>query len=254
MAQHGRSLPVSFSRRMVIDYLRASENRALITVSRILKLGPLEEARRASLLKPGWSALFIKAYAILSERNPELRRLYLSYPRPRFYEHPHPIACVIVEREYRGESTVLPGLLHNPQLQSLGEIEAWLTHVKTAPIMDVASFRRALFICKFPWPVSKIIWHVGTRWWGSQQVAALGTFGISSLGYLGAALENIVTPWTSGMHPGCVEPDGRVAMRITFEHRVLDGAPVARMLADLEKILLGEILQEVKASPSLKAA
>jgi hypothetical protein len=40
--------------------------------------------------------------------------------------------------------------------------------------------------------------------------------------------------------------DGSLAVRLHFDHRVLDGAPVARALAELEDVLRTEIVAELR--------
>ena len=44
-----------------------------------------------------------------------------------------------------------------------------------------------------------------------------------------------------------MDETGRIPMRVTFDHRVLDGAPVARAMAEMEDILLGPVLDEMRA-------
>jgi pyruvate/2-oxoglutarate dehydrogenase complex dihydrolipoamide acyltransferase (E2) component len=46
---------------------------------------------------------------------------------------------------------------------------------------------------------------------------------------------------------GVIGADGTVAVRIMYDHRVLDGATVARVLARIEEKLGSEILQELTA-------
>ncbi len=45
---------------------------------------------------------------------------------------------------------------------------------------------------------------------------------------------------------GPIDPEtGRVTVKLIYDHRVLDGAYVARRLADLENMLRGRILDEL---------
>jgi pyruvate/2-oxoglutarate dehydrogenase complex dihydrolipoamide acyltransferase (E2) component len=41
-------------------------------------------------------------------------------------------------------------------------------------------------------------------------------------------------------------PDGHLDVRLIFDHRVLDGAPVARALGDLQAILRDDIAEELR--------
>jgi hypothetical protein len=53
-----------------------------------------------------------------------------------------------------------------------------------------------------------------------------------------------------------IDAAGRLEMRLSFDHRVLDGSSAAAALADLEGVLLGEILQEClkSAGPQMSEA
>lgn len=51
-----------------------------------------------------------------------------------------------------------------------------------------------------------------------------------------------------------VQEDGSVSVRITYDHRVLDGATAARTLMCLEDVLNGEILAELRQEEQASAA
>jgi pyruvate/2-oxoglutarate dehydrogenase complex dihydrolipoamide acyltransferase (E2) component len=51
-----------------------------------------------------------------------------------------------------------------------------------------------------------------------------------------------------------VQEDGSVSVRITYDHRVLDGATAARTLMSLEDVLNGEILAELRQEEQASAA
>jgi hypothetical protein len=56
-----------------------------------------------------------------------------------------------------------------------------------------------------------------------------------------------VYPLIPTLHYGLFDEHDRLHMRFTADHRVMDGAPVAEAIGRLEKVLLGEILEEVKS-------
>ena len=58
---------------------------------------------------------------------------------------------------------------------------------------------------------------------------------------------------TCTLHYGLFDTDGGLDVRLTFDHRVLDGAPAARALADLEGVLLNEVLAEVRGMRAMAA-
>src|SRR5437870_4822638 len=120
----GRSFLVSPYRRMVTDLMYFSQQVPSVTAERRMDLRPLIAARRTCSPRPSWSLLFTKAFAMLGRSYPELRRTYMKFPWPRFYEHPHNIVSLNVERRLANEDVVLFCLIKSPENRSLAEMEA----------------------------------------------------------------------------------------------------------------------------------
>ena len=59
---------------------------------------------------------------------------------------------------------------------------------------------------------------------------------------------------TSTLHYGLFDDRGTLPARITFDHRVLDGAFVARGLVELEEVLQTTIREELLEARASKAA
>jgi hypothetical protein len=59
---------------------------------------------------------------------------------------------------------------------------------------------------------------------------------------------------TTTLNYGVIEPDGSVPVRVTYDHRTLDGGTVARALEDLERSLRHEIVAELRYLEGLPAA
>ena len=99
----GRYLPLSLPRRMVSDMLFAGQQLTLIPGERTMQLAEVVSARQAAWPKPSWLSLFIKAYANVAARRPELRRVFLTWPWPRLFEYDETVVAISVEREWQGE-------------------------------------------------------------------------------------------------------------------------------------------------------
>src|SRR5262249_17471553 len=151
-----------------------------------------------------------------------------------------------------GENAVLIAYQREPEHRSLAEIESWLRHCRQAPPEHIGSFRRILQVSCLPLPVRRLAWFVGLNW-GRQRERLLGTFGVSVTAGLGAAAIGVRAPITTILHYGVFETDGSIDVRLTFDHRALDGGTVARVLRDLEDTLHGEILAELRKDISLAA-
>ena len=88
----GRNLALPPHRRLVNDLLHFCRQVPNVPMERRMNLAALVMARRIAEPAPGWCALFIKGMALVAARHPELRRAYLSFPRPHLYEHTGNIA------------------------------------------------------------------------------------------------------------------------------------------------------------------
>ncbi|MGH7227559.1 MAG: hypothetical protein ACRELF_30475 [Gemmataceae bacterium] len=241
----GRTLALSLPRRFIADLLWASRGVEAVTFERRMNLAPLVAARQESAARLGWCAIFTKAYALVSARRAELRRSYLSYPWPRLHESASNVAAIAVERRFNGEEAVLIAHLRDPERRNLDEIENWLRQCRQAPPQQISSFRRILQITRLPRPLRRLAWLLGLNW-GRHRSRFLGTFGVSVTAGLGATALGVRCPLTTILHYGIFDDDGHIDVRLTFDHRVLDGGNVARALCELEDVLRGEILTELE--------
>jgi hypothetical protein len=249
----GRWVPISPYRQLVIDLMHFSQRVPAVTVDRRMDLSRLARAREACAARPSWTVLFTKAYAMLGRDYPELRRCYLSHPWPRFYEHPHNIVALNVERRLPSEDVVLFCLIRSPENRSLEELEALVRYYRDEPVENLRSHQRAIGVSRIPWPLRRWFWWATLNIIGRRRCHNFGTFSVSSVASRGAGLLHVIPVLTSGLHYGLFDEQGRLDMRITWDHRVMDGATVARALADLEGILNGAITQEVLRCPSRAA-
>jgi hypothetical protein len=81
---------------------------------------------------------------------------------------------------------------------------------------------------------------------GRQRANYFGTFQLSVYSGLGAESLNPLTPLTTLLNYGPIGKDGSVNVRIHYDHRVMDGANVARALERFENILNGAVADELK--------
>ena len=102
----GRALKLSRPRRLVNDLMRFSITVPRVTVQRRMNLGSLMSARMALRVRPSWTVIFLRGYALLCEATPELRRAYVKLPWPQLYEYPLSVASIAHERNYHGERAV----------------------------------------------------------------------------------------------------------------------------------------------------
>ncbi len=240
----GRALKLSAPRRLVCDLMRFSIGVPRVTVQRQMDLGPLLKARTSLQTRPSWTAIFLKGYALLSREIPELRRAYVKFPRPHLFEYPVSVASIAHEREYDGERAVLLSLIKGPERLSITELEASIDAARSRPVLEVREFRRALRMAQAPAPVRWLLMWLGLNI-ARQRANYFGTFQLSVYSGLGAESLNPLTPLTTFLNYGPISEAGSVNVRILYDHRVMDGANVARALEKFEEILNGAIAEEV---------
>lgn len=240
----GKMIRLSIPRRMVGDLLYFAGGIPTVPVQKRMSLGPLAAARAASRERPRWTILFTKAYALMAREFPEFRRAYVKLPWPHLYEYPASNATVIIERDYHGEPGLFSISIKEPARQSLRDIGRQLEHASTAPVEQIKDFRRTIQFTRLPRPLRRAFWWLCLNI-GRQRGNYFGTFGVSVYSALHAESLHPLSPLTTLLNYGVMSDDGVLDVRVIYDHRVMDGATVARALARLEEILNSAIKDEV---------
>ena len=114
---------------------------------------------------------------------------------------------------------------------------------------EIKHFRRAIRFSRLPRLLRRALWWVGLNW-GRQRANYFGTFGVSVYSALQVEALHPLSPLTTTINYGVMTNDGTVDVRIIYDHRVLNGGMVGRMLVRLEQILNSIVLKEVQAVAS----
>lgn len=254
----GRWIGITPFRKMVCDLMHFSQQVPVAIAERRMNLGPLFEARKKAANRPAWTSLFAKAYGMVCANNPALRRCYLKFPWHRLYEHPHSIVALNVERRTEDEDVVLFCLIRAPENRSIREIEEKVREYMETPVDDLRSHQRAMAVAKIPWPIRRLFWWCALNLFGRRRCHNYGTFSLTSVGSRGAGLLNVAPILTTAIHYGQIDEKGCVDVRLSWDHRVMDGSTLARALVELENVLnvniAGELDGERAVSLWAKAA
>jgi hypothetical protein len=245
----GHSLPITGPRRFVIDLVHFARQVPSTPVARTINVSALFGPRLHHAAKPSWQVLFMKAYALVGANHPPLRRALLQFPWPRLYEHPWMNCALAIERSYQGEPGVFVGLFRAPEQQTITQLQDALTWYKHQPLETVGVYRRALAVSRAPTPVRRLLWWSTLNVSGYKRAKRFGTFGLTSYGALGAESLHPISPLTTTLTFGPISPSGDVVIKLIYDHRVLDGAYIARRLRDIEIAVNREILTELRESP-----
>lgn len=211
-----------------------------------MDLRDVVQAREASYPRVSWCSIFIRAYGILASRHEELRSSYIPFPWPHLYVHPVNVASFSIERQYQGQPGVFFGQITTPENRSLDSIDRTVRKLKEVPVEEIPSFRSAMRLNRVPAPLRRWIWWLGLNTDGLARAQHFGTFGISVVAAYGAASLTLLSPLTTTINYGVFREDGTIDVRLMYDHRVMDGAFVARRIVELEDILRKEIAAELR--------
>ena len=104
---------------------------------------------------------------------------------------------------------------------------------------------RILRLTRLPALVRRCVWWIGLNV-GRQRARFFGTFLLSVYSGLGAESLHPLSHLTSLLNYGVIDEAGNVTVRIIYDHRVMDGATVARGLGRLEELMNTVLLHEIE--------
>jgi hypothetical protein len=248
------NLKLSPGRKIVLEMLHHARKVPSIPVARELNVAALADHRSASPERPSWTAIFMRAYGLVCQEYRELRRAFLPYPWAHLYEHPFSKGALVVEREVDGEPMLLAATIRKPENQTLAEIDRALRRFQTAPLRQISDFRQLVRFSRAPHLFRRFVFWHSLYFSGAVRAKRFGTFMLSSYGSLGAEQLHPITPLTTLFTFGPIAADGRVTVKIVYDHRVMDGRRVAQALASLQRVLDEVILDELRLPPAAQAA
>jgi hypothetical protein len=137
--------------------------------------------------------------------------------------------------------------LRRPDAHRLAAIDRYLKWFTNSPKANMGLARLGLWISLLPWPIRHFLWWYALNADGYFRSRQYGTFGVSVYSSLGAESLHPLSPLTFVLNYGVIDEQGEVDVRLIYDHRVLDGATVARTLAALETALTGPLLDELRS-------
>jgi hypothetical protein len=153
---------------------------------------------------------------------------------------------VAIARVHNGEDCVLPqkvSLEENPQ--PLTEIDQLIRQAKDAPIEEIGAFRKMLRAAEAPMPLRRIVWAFGLNVL-RQRANYFGSFGVTAVAAYGGGELSALSPGPYIVSYGTVAHQ-TIDVLIRWDHRVTDGAPIAKALTRLEQVLNTEIAAELRS-------
>jgi len=249
-----RRLWLSRNRALVGDVVHFAHKIPRFAVDRLMPLAEVAALRERAASRISWTALFLKAYAIASDRCRPLRQAFLRWPWRHLVEMPQSVGMVAINRrdEELDEDRLCWGRFIRPAEQSLVELQQALDGYQHEHLGEV--FRRQVKHSKLPTALRRLVWWVNLNFVVKNRARRLGTFSISSLAGQGAWNRSHPAIHTTSLTFGPLDDQGRMLVTLLCDHRVLDGALAARVLGDLESALCGPMAAELASLASDRAA
>lgn len=218
------------------------------------------ETFRAQLKEMGYkttvTAILLKAIAIAQRSHPESRTTRL--PWGKLVTFRDIVAGFTVERYIGSQPSVFFGAIENADTKPVIEIARELKAYSEADLKDVDHLDVQSRFNNMPWLFRRFILWMGKRYPAVRLKYMNATFGLSTLGKFGVRLLVPPNVTTSTFGVGAVEQravvkDGNIVIRpmmtlaLNFDHRVIDGAPAARFMADVRNLMEGGLEDYLKS-------
>jgi pyruvate/2-oxoglutarate dehydrogenase complex dihydrolipoamide acyltransferase (E2) component len=166
---------------------------------------------------------------------------------PRVARYPSANGKFTLDRTMNGRRIVLSTVLPDLQKASLADIQRQVDHFRDSDPETMPEFAGARLLQRLPWPLGGLMFRLGVRPL-ARRGATFGTFAVTSLGHrpVDAFYSVGGTTITLGVgriterpvvREAAVEIAPLMHLSFTFDHRVIDGAEAADVLAELKYAL-----------------
>jgi hypothetical protein len=214
-------------------------------------------AHRSSAPGPNGRRYSVVAYVLhatgrVLARHPEANAVMApGWPgllrRPRIARFGGVTAKLALDRRVDGRRTVLSALLPGLEEASLPQIQERIDRYRGDDAAELPEFRGVRMLGRLPAPLGRLAFRAALRD-PSRRAGVLGTVAVSSLGHrpvdgFHSVGGTAVTVCTGQVAERPVARDGVLAvapvmrLSLAFDHRVIDGAEAADVLADLKHTL-----------------
>ena len=235
---------MSVGRRFIYDIITAGTHIPLVTIQKDMSVADLMGPRQSANPKPSWCSIFTKAYAMVVARRPEMRRACLTFPWIRMFEYEAATAHVTMEVKIDGEDALAFIPIESPELCPLLEFDRQIEQSRKNP-RGLRQMAHGLIAARLPRPFRRLAYWFVLNSSGRLRSRYFGTFGVTTVGNWGVESVRPIAPAISILHYGAIDADGKVSIRMTYDHRVLDGIGPSRALNEMEAFLRTEILAEL---------
>jgi pyruvate/2-oxoglutarate dehydrogenase complex dihydrolipoamide acyltransferase (E2) component len=244
----GKITPVARERKHTLHFLR--EIRAFSPVFLDTEIDMTAVVRhRDTRHKYSVVTYVLYAAARVLAAHPEANAAIRGRGRPRVARYTSVNGKLTLDRTLNGRRIVLSTVLPDLQRASLNDIQRQVDHFRLGDPAVMPEFAPARLLHRLPWPLDGLLFRLAVRPL-TRRATAFGTFAVTSLGHRPVDGFYSVggTTMTLGIGQIADRPVARAGnvvvapmmrLSLAFDHRVVDGAEAADVLADVKCALDG---------------
>lgn len=237
---------LSNGRRLVDDVIRTATRMPIAGISGDFDIREVAQLRRQVRPRIAWNVIYMKAYAQVSREIPELMQGYATFPWAHLHQHHEPVCMMTISREHEGKERLFFARFCRPDHFSLTELQEQFDRYRKHPILEIKQFRHQIRFAATPGLVRRFAWWSLFNVWPEKRASHMGTFGMSISGHNGVYGNRHLGPNTTTLGVDPFPRNGLGRVLLTFDHRVLDGAPASRVLVRLQHMMNTSIARELR--------
>jgi pyruvate/2-oxoglutarate dehydrogenase complex dihydrolipoamide acyltransferase (E2) component len=234
--------PIARQRRHTLYFLRGIRSFAPVFLDTEVDMSGVRAQRESSTgQRYSYVSYVLWAAGRALAAHPEANAAIRGGIRPRVARYDHVDAKLTLDAVLDGHRVVLTGILPGVDTADLAEIQRQVAHHRDLDHQTAPEFARVRALHRIPWPFGPLLFRLASAPL-SRRPGALGTVAVTSLGHGPVDSFHSIGGTTITLGVGRVidRPvvrDGQVVvapvmrLSLTFDHRVIDGAEAADVLA-----------------------
>ena len=239
--------PVARQRRQTLYFLDEIRGFSPVFLDTEVDMTRIKALRSDPANRYSVPAYILYAAARAIARHPEANAAISGGRRPKVARYGQVNAKLALDKQIAGQRVVLAAVLPDVDRSSLAEIQRQLEHYRDGDPATMPEFAGVRALHKLPERLGRGLFRSGVRPLRAR-AGRMGTFALTSLGHRPVDGFHSVGGTTITLGVGRildrpVARDGRVEiaalmrLSLAFDHRVVDGAEAADLLADIKSDL-----------------
>ncbi|MFB6889763.1 2-oxo acid dehydrogenase subunit E2 [Kitasatospora sp. NPDC056327] len=237
---------IAGERRPTLHFLREIRSASPVFLGTDIDMSAVLH-HRDTVHKYSYVTYVLHAAARVLAEHPEANAAIRGAGRPRIAHHTAVNGKFTMDRTVNGRRVVLSAVLPDLERTGLAGIQRQIDHYRDGDPELMPEFAGTRLLRRLPWPLGGLLFRLGVRPL-ARRGTVLGTFAVTSLGHrpvddFYSVGGTTVTLGVGRVAERPVVRDARVEaapvmrLSLTFDHRVIDGAEAADVLAGLKDAL-----------------